>query len=542
MKKHTVIGRRKNEKIQFTLSPSEIDRFSDWLEEKLQNARTDKKNRLRFRLSAEEILLRVQTRFGEETAAEASLERNFGKTRLQIEIAGDAFNPLNESSDRFGEWNSSLLPAVGLEPKYAYAWGKNILRLYLPAKRMNPVLLIALAIVAGCILGFAGKFLLPETLRDKCTNVFFTPVYDVWFRILNALSGPVIFFTSMTTMLNTEQIVKQGGSKGYVLGRYFILSLLCAGLAALCAYPLFPPGDAAVRLSGKVMRETLETVFGTIPDNIFNPFFSSNTPQLLVLAIAGGTALSALGKHAEGLRDVVRQINMQGLLLARWVSLLVPLFTGVFLIFEIWNGQVANALLALWQPLSLFLAVSAGILCLAVCLLSCFMRVNPLVIAKKCLPPFVMALKTGTLDDALDDTERVCVRALGIDARFTKISLPQGAVLYMPVSNVGALIFTLYVAHIYGTIIDPVKLCFAILLVVILFVATPPVPGANLLAYIALFSWLGIPEAVLIIAMVFDIVTGIAANAGNLTLLQLETVFQARRMGLLDRETLTAGE
>ena len=43
---------------------------------------------------------------------------------------------------------------------------------------------------------------------------------------------------------------------------------------------------------------------------------------------------------------------------------------------------------------------------------------------------------------------------------------------------------------------------------VVLFVATPPVPGANLLAYIMIFAELHIPSLALIDAMIFDILFG----------------------------------
>lgn len=529
---------RKTEKLQFTLAATEIDRFSAWLEENLQKARADRKNRLRFRLSAEEILLRLQAQFGDDTAVNASLERGYGKTRLQMEFPGAAFNPLSESGDRFGEWNSFLLSAVGMEPKYAYVFGKNHLRLFLPARKMNPVILIAIAILIGCLLGYGGKFLLTEAVRSRLVDVYLQPVYDVWFRILNALSGPVIFFTSMTTILNTGEIRKNGSSRTYVLGRYFVLSLLCAGVAALGAAPFFYNQSSTVQLSDAIIRREFETILSTIPNSIVAPFSASDTPQLLFLAFTMGGALSVLGERAKELRKLILQINMAGLMLAKWVSRLVPVFTSVFLVYEIWLGNT-SAFRHLWKPLTVFTAISFLIMLAAFLFLSAVTGVRFSVAVKKCLPPFWSSLKRGAIDDAaLEETESVCVKRLGIDGRFTKVSLPQGTVLYMPVSSVGVLIFTMYAALKYSTHIDPLHLFFAILLVVILFVATPPVPGANLLAYIALFSWLGIPEAALVNAMIFDIIAGIAANAGNLTLLEIETVFQARRIGLMDPDKL----
>ena len=108
----------------------------------------------------------------------------------------------------------------------------------------------------------------------------------------------------------------------------------------------------------------------------------------------------------------------------------------------------------------------------------------------------------------------------------------------MPVNIVGVIVFALYAAQAYRLSLEPARVLAAIVFVVVLFVATPPVPGANLLAFTALFAWLGIPAAALIDAMIFDIVFGIVASAGNLTLLQVETSLQAKRFGLLDLPAL----
>ena len=108
----------------------------------------------------------------------------------------------------------------------------------------------------------------------------------------------------------------------------------------------------------------------------------------------------------------------------------------------------------------------------------------------------------------------------------------------MPISAVGTLVFTVYVAHLYNVSTTPIWYFMAIILSVMIFVATPPVPGANLIAYTVLFPVLGIPESALIDAMVFDIVFGIFAGAGNQLVLQLELILQSAKIGLLDRGIL----
>ena len=148
------------------------------------------------------------------------------------------------------------------------------------------------------------------------------------------------------------------------------------------------------------------------------------------------------------------------------------------------------------------------------------------------------ALKSGCLEDIMDDVTEACVRRLGIDAGYARDSLPQGIVLFMPVSAIGTLIFTTYAAVKYSVVVTPFWSIAALVLAVVLFAATPPVPGANLLAYIVLFNLLGIPGEAIINAMIFDVIFGIFASAANLTLLQAEIGFQAHRLGMLNTDRL----
>ena len=134
----------------------------------------------------------------------------------------------------------------------------------------------------------------------------------------------------------------------------------------------------------------------------------------------------------------------------------------------------------------------------------------------------------------------MCSSALGIDRTYIKSCLPQGLVLYMPVSGIGTLIFTLFAALTFQVEIDAYWYLLAMILAVMLFVATPPVPGINILAYAALFTTLGIPAEALIDAMIFDILFGILAGAGNLGMLEIETALQANRLGLLNQDKLHA--
>lgn len=525
-------------KYQNDLKYESIDGFSDWLTTNLKQIGTEKRTCMRARLLLEEILLRVHERFGEDVQMEASLVSSLRGPYIRIEMPGESFNPLSETNAELGQWNSSLQTAIGLTPKYTYSWGKNILKLRIPTKKINPVLLIFIALIVGVVLGLLFHMLLPETAQMKVTDYFLKPAYEMWLRTLNAISGPIIFFTVITTMLNTKQIDSQGGNSSNVVIRYFGFSFLIAAFSFLTSYPLFFGLDS-LHLSAISANKVLNFLNQLIPNNIIAPFLDSNTPQLILVAFVIGAALIVLGTQVTQVKTILRQINMVGLKLAEWVSLLVPFFAGLFICLEIIQGQT-ETLRGIYKPLLYSIIASLLMMILAICYLSLRLRVNPVTVGAKVQKPFFIALKTGSLGASMEQTKHSCVRLLGVDKGYTEISLPQGLVLYMPVSAIGTLIFTMYATKVYHVNVDLFWIVIAIIFAVVLFVATPPVPGANLLAYVVFFNWLGIPGQALMDAMIFDIVFGILAGAGNQLLLQIEMVLQAKKIGILNTEKLKA--
>ena len=273
------------------------------------------------------------------------------------------------------------------------------------------------------------------------------------------------------------------------------------------------------------------------PNNIFEPFINSDTPQLFLLALLLGAVLLAGGEHVKSLKNAVRQVNVLGLQTAKGFSAVVPVMVGLFLCLEIWTKQT-KLLVNTWKPLLLSAAVTVLLLLVCTSLFCVRMHVPFRVMTKKLSAPFLLTLRSGTLDETLQSAQNVCVRLLGVDANFAKLSLPQGVVLYMPFTALGTLIFTMFAASIYDVSFNLFWLVAIVFFVQLLFVTTPPVPGANLLAFAVLFTWLGIPQQAIIDSMLFDILSGILAAAANISLLQMETVLQAKRLGLLNTERL----
>ena len=521
----------------FPLTGSAIDSFSKALDRALTEIDTERLNRLRIRLSMEEALLRMRDHFGEDKKVHGVIQRRFGRLIVQVEHEGEAFNPLSLEESELEDLCSSLLTSVGLSPQYTYNGRTNLLRIVITTQLLGPFAKIVVAVIGGVILGNLGGMLFPDAAVIYTVHHWMDLLYTAWSRVLNVMMGPILFFMVITTILNTVKISERGGDRRVIIGRYFIFSLIMGALATMISclfYPLKVMGSFGL---WSILTEFIESVLQNFPKDFMSPFAESNTPQLLVMALTIGAAMNIIGDQGLNLARICRQINMVGLQLCSFMSRMVPFVLCILMGMEIWVGKT-RILTGLWICIIISLAVS--LLCIAVVLLYVSMReqISPMILLRKLAGPFWLTLRSGSLDTAFGVTEQSCMTDLGMNRTFTSISLPNGLVLYMPISSVGTLIFIGYAAMHYNIEVSWMWYVQAVIFAVIVFAATPPVPGANLLAYIATFAALGIPGDALIDAMLFDIIFGLFASAANQMLLQLEMILQCERMGLLNQKLL----
>lgn len=521
----------------FTLEGVSIDRFSERVEEALCQIDMERQNRLRIRLSLEEAMLRMRDRFGEDQSITAHIGKRFGRLVIRLELEGDAFNPLSPEENELENLCSSLLTAVGLSPQYSYSGRGNLLRLSLPMPGLSPAMNILIGVLGGVLFGILGSMFLPETVQPHIINQAMTPIYDAWIRTLNVMSGPVIFFMTLTTVINSGEISERGGDNHRIVARYFLLSFAMTAFATVAATAVYGLSHTGVLPDTMETVNLLKRLLNLIPEDFMTPFSESNTPQLLLMALILGEAMNILGSQGKNLSRLVRQLNMVGLQLCDWISKLVPWVAFILVAFEIWQKRT-EILKGMWLALLISLLVSLA--CMGVCLWYVARKENVgfRMLAGKLKEPFLLTLRTGSLDTAYGLTERSCALDLGIKRNFTSVSLPSGLVLYMPISAVGTLVFIIFAGMKYGIIATPLWFVLAVVLSVVVFVATPPVPGANLLAYVVTLSVLGIPGSALIDAMVFDLIFGIFASAGNQFLLQLELILQSDKIGMLNKRLL----
>ena len=435
------------------------------------------------------------------------------------------------------DWSGSLLTSVGLYPQYGFSKGKNVLKLNLPGRKMNPALKLLIGIAIGALLGFLIHFTITDEGQTALIDVALDPLYNLWIRILSVLSGPVIFFMVMTTVLNTGSIEEEGGSSRRVVARYFVFSSLM-GVATIIASRVYLSGPLVTgQAFGMGASQYLDGIFHLVPEDPLSPIIEANTPQILLMAFVLGNGMVMIGSHGSGLVRLARQINELGLLMTDWIGRCVPYITAGLVCYQILNKK-AWFMVELWKVFGMSLCIALVIMAFILILVSVRKKVSPRILLQKLWPSFETAMRSGGLDRGYGEMEDSTVRQLGIERHFAEVSLPHGIILYMPINVIGTLVLTIFGAGQFSVEVSVGWLITAGLMSVIMFVATPPVPGANLLAYIMIFELLGVPDVMLVDAMIFEVIFGIFASAGNQATLQMDLILQADKIGLLDKDQL----
>lgn len=526
---------------EYILNEESIDQMAAKVEEFLYSLGMERANVLGIRLSMEEALLRWHDHFsakGEEPRVKFYSGKSFFRPVINIELKGEEVDPLQASDDELdaGDWIGTVMANIGLSPRYSYAKGTNVLSLRLERPHINPGVRLLLGIVAGLLLGFMTKTILPTEGIVEITESFFEPVQNVFFRLLKATAGPVIFFTVLTAICGIGNAALMNKSGKRLIVRFLLSSTVMTVIFMFIMRAILKPDYMGSPVINTVVS-VFEAFLGFVPSDIVSPFLNTDSPQLILLAIIIGNAFLILGSHADRLVKIANQANSVGLLVAEWISRVIPFFVAILLALRILDGTIGR-FRTIWIPLLAFHVFVAAYFVILLVFVSKKHGVSAMKIWQKIKPSFMIAFRNASVDAAFGENRLCCEKKLGISGKLADYGLPLGLVIYMPVSTVSLMASTLYAVKCYNITLTTLWLIMAVILVVALQAASPPVSGVDTLAYVAIFSRLGIPSDALIMAIICDIIFCFTSSALNQAMLQLHLIGEARRLNSLDTDIL----
>lgn len=521
------------------LSNENIDDVCSLAEEYLDAAGVDRKDILRIKLAAEEVLLNYQEKFGEECHFSARCIKRFGYLRLEFTIAGEPFDPL-ESDDEFGgELLRGIMAGMDIAPLWRYQNGKNRI-IFTPKKKVrSQAASLGMAIVAALALGALCN-LLPQEARDVLSGSVVTPLFNMFLGLLTAVSGPMIFVSITCGIYSMGDTATLGKIGKRMISRFLLMSFLMALLVIAALVPFFP---VEISSSGGSfdLTDIYQMILDIVPSNFFTPFTEGNPLQIIFVAVVIGLSLLILGDKTATIASLVEQLNYIVQLIMSTLGRMLPLF--IFL--SIFNMQVNgsfSALMSSYKLLPMLLLAHIVIMGAYTALVCIRKRVSPVVLMKKLFPTFLIGLSTASSSAALQTNLETCEKKLGIDSKLVRFGVPLGQVVFMLGACAEQLVGCMCMAEIFEVSITPSFLVTAWLVSVLLAIAAPPIPGGGLATYTIMMTQLGIPAEALAIVIAFGVVSDFPSTACCLFTVQTEMVELAGSLDMLDVETLRRAE
>ncbi|ROR55438.1 Na+/H+-dicarboxylate symporter [Luteococcus japonicus] len=235
-------------------------------------------------------------------------------------------------------------------------------------------------------------------------------------------------------------------------------------------------------------------------DSLLAPYFKVEMPPVmgvmsaLVLAFVVGVALTAIKGDVirHGLVEFREIVEM---VIVKTIIPLLPLYIfGIFL-----NMTAAGEV---WRVITTFIGVIAMVFALTVILLLIQYAVagviahrNPLVMLKTMLPAYATALGTSSSAATIPVTLRQAIKS-GVSEPVASFVIPLCATIHLAGSTIKITCFSLAVMILYGMPIKTSVIVGFIMLLGIMMVAAPGVPGGAIMTATALLtSQLGFNEA-----------------------------------------------
>lgn len=518
---------------QYLFSNSSIDLACEEAGKFLASADVERRETLRIKLTLEEVLLKYQTKFGEEAAFRVRRVKRFSSIKIEVIVAGTSYDPLNQDNEE-DDIIRGLLADIGLAPTWSYKNGRNYV-VFIPKKKplsgtVKMFLAIVLAVAAGVALN-----LLPDSIATGANNYILTPVTDGFLGLISAVAGPLIFLSvlgSICSMGNMETLGKIGSKTIKVI----LLYMTAIGALTTVFESLF----YHVELGGSGesdFSQILDLIYGIIPSNLFEPFLTGNALQLIFISVMVGLAMLVLSSRVGGIFQLVEQCRSIVQTIMAGLSSMLPI-----LIFVLFTGMISSgnlgAILRSWKIVALIVLLLMVFYVIDLMRIAITKKVSPVLLLKKAWPTLMICLTTASSAAAFGTNTRDATEKLGIDKKLVEFGIPIGQVLFKPGIIIELFCMELGFAELYGLPITLPWLMIGLLTNLLLSFAVPPIPGGGMMALTIAFTQMDIPMEVMGVAIAVSTITDFPSTAYCISSWQLAMIDVADSLGMLDKGTL----
>ena len=377
------------------------------------------------------------------------------------------------------------------------------------------------ALIGGIVFGLLLKSVLSDEINLMLVNSLFSPVYTMFLNALKMIVGPLVLFSIASSISEFDNLRSLGKIAGKVMLMYVFTSLL-AIITGRIAYFIAPIGNSELMnmvsqnaaVTPSVSVSLKNTIMNIIPNNIISPFLNGDMLQIIFMAVLLGVGTSLF--HNEKLNEALKIINGLMSKITAVIISFMPIAVLCSMTKMIVTIDMSNIMSVFaWVPvcyLGHFMMIAVYMLLMVV-----LTGLNPLKFLKKFSGVMLTGFSTASSNATMPSSMKACDEKLGIASRIYSFSIPLGATINMDGSCVTLIITAFYMARIFGVEINGSELFTIFMMIMVLSMGAPGVPGGNLICISILLPCIGIPsDAIGIIMGVYSLV-GMSQTMTNVT-------------------------
>ncbi len=525
--------------LTFHLSEDAVGQISSLTAEALKEGNIEEYDIKRLHLAVEQVLLKWLAVLGEGTEGTYRSGKRLGRQYINLSVSGPRVNPFGEDGGDcvLNGSNSvqTLLANIRLTPSYHYVNGENQISLMPKRKKINPLIYLICSIFAGVFVGLVCREL-PYDIRYTVSEIVVVPLFDTFIGLLIATALPMMFLSLIWGIYSIGDTATLGNIGKRVIGRYLGRIYFTLVICTLVCVPFFEYAAGGTTVSGGEFTAIFSMILDIIPSNLISPFVEGNSRQIIFLAVTFGLAMLILNKKIPVIIQFVGQANNIIQLIMEWITALLPLIIFISILQLMLTDMLSDMFALVKLFVIIILCVGANLV-LMVMSVSVRRKISPIILVKKLLPSFLVALTTASSAATFSTNMECCGKKLGIQRKLVNFGVPLGTAFSRPGHAAVFFCVCLFMADTYSVPITFSWIFAAILTCGLLALAVPPVPGGGIACYSILFLQLGIPVEALGVAVVLEIVLDFLSTSLNMVAVPVDMIHVAGKLDLIDEKS-----
>lgn len=509
------------EKRTIKLDVNGIAEALDFVSETLRKYGQKEKIIYETMLLTEESMVDLMQAAPENSVVQISIRRNIGIATVRLVAPGELMEAgKNVSIDLDMEMEAMeseaesairniLLRSYAEKLKYSHKNGYNTIKIIAGMVESQLAALTMISLIAAIVCGIGLKFFVGAETVTMIDDVVFVPIEKMFINVLQLVTAPTVFCSIVCCVAQFNEFRDPGRVSIKVFIGY-ILTTIAAVFIGIKVFEWLKPGIPGIfaswvntdlanqGASGAI--SVLDTIISMVPSNIIEPFYTTNSVQLVFMALICGIAVGMVEKFSETIRNFFEAFNA---LFSKIISLamnFMPLAVFASTVSILLHVGV-EALISLGQLILVVLVGFVVIMVMYILLILVGGRLNPFYFLKKYLPEMKNTFILGSGIAALPDTIQFCKNKMGISPKVYSFSIPLGAITNLDGNCVYLSIAGLFLARLCGIELFSSEMMSMIFAIIILSIGAPITPGSALLCLFVLLTQMGVSLEVISLIM-----------------------------------------